>query len=606
MNQVARRAGVGAGTLYRNFPTRESLVLAVYRDEVARVIEAAPATGGREPIGFLAPGSTYHSNFALVPPSESKLLEGHEIGDYAISPCSYGPYHVAADKTNDPFGQTTPEAGDYCWRWRDPESKTIHWMRLYCCDQTDVTSRQGTMTFRLERVVPGGAPAVLAELKCTNLQLFGETFHNFYSYRAFVQDIQHSASGCTGLLMIGRRKFDSVLSDEDEFVGTKPLWGVIRADVSGMASGSLGVFRTYDQLHPPGDVLAESSGTARTAYASVRRVRSAGTYFLENHGIFNTVPMPWFDSLVYAVLHTEVEFAFVREESVPIEYSHNESTQVDVLWYFFSGDSEEPDEVTMKGVLKNNLDSGYEASGSVTITYDAFHHFQSGPPPGDYQVIAVSEGNPSASGDLSPYTQWNESTNGTEWTVTVGGRSETFPLLRRDRIDYTIPYETFVHPPGSLLAFPKYFVWGIGAGWDWFPDDFGSQPVRRHEPNADYVDGSASWDIGLTVENGEIAEPPDFVDAGYPRMLPAERVDTTAGKDNYVTECRMATNNVVWFSFYEYVMIGARVEVPGTRRSFLISKTRTFEIDPEKDWHTSWNPRTSEQAEPNERIVQWL
>ncbi|MHC3469464.1 TetR/AcrR family transcriptional regulator [Streptomyces sp. 7R007] len=37
MNQIAQRAGVGAGTLYRNFPTREALVLAVYQDEVDRI-----------------------------------------------------------------------------------------------------------------------------------------------------------------------------------------------------------------------------------------------------------------------------------------------------------------------------------------------------------------------------------------------------------------------------------------------------------------------------------------------------------------------------------------------------------------------------------------
>lgn len=42
MNQVAQRAGVGAGTLYRNFPTREALVLAVYQDEVERIIGAVP------------------------------------------------------------------------------------------------------------------------------------------------------------------------------------------------------------------------------------------------------------------------------------------------------------------------------------------------------------------------------------------------------------------------------------------------------------------------------------------------------------------------------------------------------------------------------------
>lgn len=38
MNQVAQQAGVGAGTLYRNFPTREDLVLAVYQDEVDRLV----------------------------------------------------------------------------------------------------------------------------------------------------------------------------------------------------------------------------------------------------------------------------------------------------------------------------------------------------------------------------------------------------------------------------------------------------------------------------------------------------------------------------------------------------------------------------------------
>ncbi|MFI6426264.1 TetR/AcrR family transcriptional regulator [Promicromonospora sp. NPDC050880] len=42
MNQVAQRAGVGAGTLYRNFPTREALVLAVYQDEVERIIGTVP------------------------------------------------------------------------------------------------------------------------------------------------------------------------------------------------------------------------------------------------------------------------------------------------------------------------------------------------------------------------------------------------------------------------------------------------------------------------------------------------------------------------------------------------------------------------------------
>jgi AcrR family transcriptional regulator len=41
MRSIAREAGVGIGTLYRHFPTRESLVDAVYRDQVARLTAGA-------------------------------------------------------------------------------------------------------------------------------------------------------------------------------------------------------------------------------------------------------------------------------------------------------------------------------------------------------------------------------------------------------------------------------------------------------------------------------------------------------------------------------------------------------------------------------------
>ena len=41
MRAIAREAGVGIATLYRHFPTRESLVDVVYRDQVARLTDAA-------------------------------------------------------------------------------------------------------------------------------------------------------------------------------------------------------------------------------------------------------------------------------------------------------------------------------------------------------------------------------------------------------------------------------------------------------------------------------------------------------------------------------------------------------------------------------------
>jgi AcrR family transcriptional regulator len=41
LDAIARDAGVGIGTLYRHFPTREALVLATYRHEVDRLCKAA-------------------------------------------------------------------------------------------------------------------------------------------------------------------------------------------------------------------------------------------------------------------------------------------------------------------------------------------------------------------------------------------------------------------------------------------------------------------------------------------------------------------------------------------------------------------------------------
>lgn len=52
MRAIAREAGVGIATLYRHFPTRESLVDAVYRDQVGRL-----TAGARELLAELPPAA---------------------------------------------------------------------------------------------------------------------------------------------------------------------------------------------------------------------------------------------------------------------------------------------------------------------------------------------------------------------------------------------------------------------------------------------------------------------------------------------------------------------------------------------------------------------
>src|ERR1700691_5870553 len=48
LNLIAKRAGVGAGTLYRHFPSRESLVLGVYRKEIDTLVALAPVLLGKQ------------------------------------------------------------------------------------------------------------------------------------------------------------------------------------------------------------------------------------------------------------------------------------------------------------------------------------------------------------------------------------------------------------------------------------------------------------------------------------------------------------------------------------------------------------------------------
>ncbi|WP_336628625.1 MULTISPECIES: TetR/AcrR family transcriptional regulator [unclassified Microbacterium] len=49
LEDIARRAGVGIGTLYRNFPTRDDLIETLYLREVAALADAADEVADLEP-----------------------------------------------------------------------------------------------------------------------------------------------------------------------------------------------------------------------------------------------------------------------------------------------------------------------------------------------------------------------------------------------------------------------------------------------------------------------------------------------------------------------------------------------------------------------------
>jgi AcrR family transcriptional regulator len=90
LNQIAQRAGVGAGTLYRNFPTREDLVLAVYRDEVDRLIDSVP--------GLLADLPPLEALRAWTLDLVGAMRRKHGLGD-ALSPSAH---QSITEQTYDP------------------------------------------------------------------------------------------------------------------------------------------------------------------------------------------------------------------------------------------------------------------------------------------------------------------------------------------------------------------------------------------------------------------------------------------------------------------------------------------------------------------------
>ena len=89
LNAIARQAGVGQGTLYRHFPTREDLLAEVYREDVGELVAAAPALlAVHDPLTALARwldrvadyAQVKRGVFAAVEAAVSQDLAAHSLG----------------------------------------------------------------------------------------------------------------------------------------------------------------------------------------------------------------------------------------------------------------------------------------------------------------------------------------------------------------------------------------------------------------------------------------------------------------------------------------------------------------------------------------------
>ncbi|MDT5095388.1 MAG: hypothetical protein QOH60_4751 [Mycobacterium sp.] len=89
LNEVAKAAGVGQGTLYRHFPTREDLLVEVYRGDVESLVAAAESLlAEHDPLEALRHwfrrvaeyAQVKRGVFAAVTSAVQSDLAGHSIG----------------------------------------------------------------------------------------------------------------------------------------------------------------------------------------------------------------------------------------------------------------------------------------------------------------------------------------------------------------------------------------------------------------------------------------------------------------------------------------------------------------------------------------------
>ncbi|WP_432842931.1 TetR/AcrR family transcriptional regulator [Dactylosporangium sp. CA-092794] len=82
VRDIAAKAGVGVGTIYRHFPTRADLIVAVYRHQVEACAEAGPAllAGATTPHAALATWIDMFVDFLVTKHGLAAALRSDEAG----------------------------------------------------------------------------------------------------------------------------------------------------------------------------------------------------------------------------------------------------------------------------------------------------------------------------------------------------------------------------------------------------------------------------------------------------------------------------------------------------------------------------------------------
>ena len=82
VRDIAAKAGVGMGTIYRHFPTRADLIIAVFRHQVEACAEAGPAllASSESPFGALTRWIDFYIDFVMTKHGLAGVLQSANAG----------------------------------------------------------------------------------------------------------------------------------------------------------------------------------------------------------------------------------------------------------------------------------------------------------------------------------------------------------------------------------------------------------------------------------------------------------------------------------------------------------------------------------------------
>ncbi|MFD3308805.1 TetR/AcrR family transcriptional regulator [Streptomyces sp. NPDC058694] len=112
LSVIARKAGVGQGTFYRNFPNRETLVLEIYRHEIQQVAESATELlETREPEQALREWMDRLARFGMAKAGIANAIQQATSGPANLAKPGHAPVSAAAElllRANEEAGTIRP------------------------------------------------------------------------------------------------------------------------------------------------------------------------------------------------------------------------------------------------------------------------------------------------------------------------------------------------------------------------------------------------------------------------------------------------------------------------------------------------------------------